>query len=289
MIEVIVTCLAFVAILCTVNFLYNLKENRKINFHTAFANANVNYKRLLIEASKGVATIFVSTLFGLAALAFLSGSIIILMKVLNWLKNDRWANSICDLSIDLKFEYDLCWYDSVKEVNAGSIYEWFSHTGSPSFILFCISALLFAMLLLIIISISIARGTLNKTAISITIRQTFVGILYISPFWMSFIYLPDPFNILAPCLLIIKQKLPSGTDLYELQVLAKQAVLILARIGTDEDRENVERIKQTFFLGDEAVHGADKDGASAKFLVDTLFHAAEGLSVAAMIVWFVLV
>ncbi len=129
---------------------------------------------------------------------------------------------------------------------------------------------------------------MGSTAIVVIVRQTIVRALYLAPFWLAFLYIPNPFNILAACLLAIKTKLPSDTDLYELQVLAKQAVLILTRGGTDEDRENLEHMKKAFVFGDEVLHDADVDGASAKILVDSLFLMAEGLSVATMVVWFIL-
>lgn len=128
---------------------------------------------------------------------------------------------------------------------------------------------------------------MNKMMISVFIRQIIARSLYLSPFWLAYIYIHTPFNILAACLLIIRQKLPSDTDMYELQVLMKQTALILIRNGTDEDRENLERMKKAFTFGDEVLHEADVEGASAKFLVDSLFLVAEGLSIIAMIGWFI--
>ena len=124
--------------------------------------------------------------------------------------------------------------------------------------------------------------------LSVIIRQTIVGILYLSPFWLAFVYLPHPFGILAPCLLIIKQKLPKDTDIYEIQVLAKQTVLLLTRTGTPEEQEKLDRMKKAFVFGDEVLQQTDADGASAKFLMDALFLTIEGLSIATMIAWFVI-
>ena len=129
---------------------------------------------------------------------------------------------------------------------------------------------------------------MNNTASVVALRQAIARALYLAPFWLAFLYVPAPANILATCLLAIKTKLPSDTDLYELQVLAKQAVMILVRDGTDEDQKGLERMKKAFVFGDEVLHEADIDGASAKLVVDALFLMVEGLSIAAMVAWFIL-
>lgn len=127
---------------------------------------------------------------------------------------------------------------------------------------------------------------MNNTALTVLVRQIIVRSLYLAPFWLAFVYIPSPFNILAACLLTIKHKQPSEIQLYEMQVLAKHTVMILARSGTDEDRVNLARMKKAFVFGDEVLHDADIDGSSAKFLVDTLFLVIEGLSIAVMVVFY---
>ncbi|MCB1462403.1 MAG: hypothetical protein H6921_16130 [Sphingomonas sp.] len=129
---------------------------------------------------------------------------------------------------------------------------------------------------------------MNGTAITILIRQAIVRTVYFAPFVLGFLFIAPPFNILAACLLVLKSKLPSDTDLYELQVLAKQAVLILTRGGNDADQKNLDLMKQAFGFGDEILHQADVDGSSAKFLVDTIFGMVEAVAVLVMIIWYLL-
>jgi hypothetical protein len=127
---------------------------------------------------------------------------------------------------------------------------------------------------------------MSVTAISILIRQVIVRSVYLAPFVIGFAFIPPPLNILAACLLVLKSKLPSDTDLYEIQVMAKHTVLMLTRNGNDTDRETVERMKEAFVFGDEVLHDADVDGSSTKFLVDTVFGMIEALAVAVMIIWY---
>ena len=128
---------------------------------------------------------------------------------------------------------------------------------------------------------------MNNTAIIVIIRQFIVRSIYFVPFVLGFLFIHPPFNILAACLLVLKSKLPSESDLYELQVLGKHVALILTRAGNDTDKENFNLMKQTFTFGEEVLHQADVDGGPAKNLVDDIFGIVEAITVVLMIVWYV--
>lgn len=129
---------------------------------------------------------------------------------------------------------------------------------------------------------------MNSTAKIVFIRQIVVRIIYLTPFVLAFLYIQEPLNIISACLLVVKIKLPSETDMYELQVLGKHAALILTRAGNDTDREKMKAMQQTFGFGDEGLHQDDIAGASAKFLVDTIFGVIEAVVLVVMIISFTL-
>lgn len=129
---------------------------------------------------------------------------------------------------------------------------------------------------------------MNGTMVAVLVRQFIVRTIYLAPFVLGFLYIPSPMNILAACLLVLKSKLPSDTDLYELQALGKHVALMLTRVGTETDRKNMDLMKQAFGFGDEVLHQADVDGASAKFLVDTLFGIIEAVAVVVMVIWYLM-
>lgn len=127
---------------------------------------------------------------------------------------------------------------------------------------------------------------MRGTAIAILIRQIIVRTVLLAPFFLAFLFIAPPLNIIAVCLLILKLKLPSDTDLYELQVLSKYCVLILTRSGDETDQQNLVLMKEAFGFDNEVIHQADVDGSAPKFLVDAAFGLIEGLAVAAMVVWY---
>lgn len=273
-----------------VNFLNILFETKPISVKKAITVQIIHIINIKDHAFILIPVVIICFLFFVMSSCFIILLLTYFLKSINYMNSGRWSEDICSLSIDLNTRADIfCHEIDGSFFFVGPAYNWLISSDSITMPLATTGSIAAICMPLTFFAVTTIRdGSMNGTNLSVFARQAIVGALYLAPFWLTFLYVPSPFNILAPCLLIIKQKLPSGTDLYEIQVLAKQAVQILARMGTDEDRENVQRIKQTFILGDEAVHSADKDGASAKFFMDTLFHAAEGLSVAAMIVWFVL-
>lgn len=127
---------------------------------------------------------------------------------------------------------------------------------------------------------------MNSILVVTLVRQIIVRSIYLSPFILGYLYIESPFNIIVACLLVIKSKLPNDTDLFELQTLGNYSASILARAGSDTDRENMELMKKTFGLEDKPIHQNDMDGSTSKFLVDTFFGIVESVTILIMIVWY---
>ena len=127
---------------------------------------------------------------------------------------------------------------------------------------------------------------MNDTGHIVLVRQVIVRTIYLIPFVIGFWFIESPFNILCTCLLVLKSKLPSDTDLFELQALAKHTATIATRGSTESDKENLRKMQQAFVFDDETLHQADMDGSMAKFLVDSAFDIFEALIIAVMIIWY---
>jgi len=127
---------------------------------------------------------------------------------------------------------------------------------------------------------------MSSTSSIVLVRQVIIRTIQLAPFVLGFLYIPVPFNVMVPCLLALKIKLPSETDLYELQVLGKHIALIATKCGNEADRENMNLMKQTFGFSDELLHQADIDGSGAKFAVDLVFGLIEAIGLLVMILSF---
>ena len=262
----------------------NATENK---LYEIFKSVNTSLKEFIII----IKIMPIIAIFIIMCISFILYAIGLISKLFHFFNHKQWANDICSSYRGIKIAEDIiCRHIAEDKYYIGVVYNWFIYSDNVLLILFFVIVLCSIILYVPIFILNYSDSKwISSGGMSIIVRETIARTFYIAPFWLAFLYLPAPFNILAPCLLILKQKLPSSTDLYELQVLSKQALITLSRLGTDEDRERFDRIKKAFIIEDTALDDADVDAGMPKFLMDTIFSTLEGISIAAMIVWFLLV
>lgn len=111
------------------------------------------------------------------------------------------------------------------------------------------------------------------------IRQIVARSFYLLPFLLALVTIPYPYQSVAVCLLIIKIKMPSETDISEISHVTSYIAFNLKAPRDGASDAWLNSLKNAFLLG-EGVDVGDVELGALKIKIDLIFNAAEMLFVA---------